>query len=141
MDQRVPRGSVGGLELHGQSPQAALGGPLKSFTILQQRPVQMKAYICLETLWEAFQHLGRRRSDKAGKGRGEEEQGLYSQPRPASLMELLTYRIFATIRWRLSYRCTGLEEGRGKAHRRASLKQARLAVFSRTSSSGSETNK
>lgn len=54
MDQRVTWGGVGGLELHGQRPQAALRGPLKSFTILQQCPVQMKAYICLETLWEAF---------------------------------------------------------------------------------------
>lgn len=67
MDQRVPRGCVGGLELHGQGPQAALRGALKSFTVLQQRPVQMKADICLETLGEAFEHLGRRRRDKEVK--------------------------------------------------------------------------
>ena len=59
MDQRVTRGCVGGLELHGQRPEAALGGALKSFTVLQQRSVQMEANICLETLGETFQHLGR----------------------------------------------------------------------------------
>lgn len=59
MDQRVTGRRVGGLELHGQSPEAALGGAFKSLTVLQQRPVQMEADICLETLREAFQHLGR----------------------------------------------------------------------------------
>lgn len=68
MDQRVTRGSVGGLELHGQRPEAALGGAFKSLTVLQQRPVQMQTDIRLETLWEAFQHLGRR-------SRGREDTG------------------------------------------------------------------
>lgn len=54
MDQRVTRGCVGGLELHGQRPQAALRGAFESFTVLQQRPVQMEADVCLETLREAF---------------------------------------------------------------------------------------
>lgn len=54
MDQRVSRGCVSSFELHGQCPQAAFRGPFKSFTVLEQSPVQMKANICLETLWEAF---------------------------------------------------------------------------------------
>lgn len=58
MDQRVARGRVGGLELHGQRPEAALGGALESLAVLQQGPVQMEADIRLETLGETFQHLG-----------------------------------------------------------------------------------
>lgn len=74
MDQRISRGRVGGFELHGQRPQAALRGAFESFTVLQQSPVQMQADICLQTLWEAFEHLDRRRKrDKEGKG-GEENK-------------------------------------------------------------------
>lgn len=57
MDQSVTRRSMGSLELHGQGPEAAFGGALKSLTVLQQSPVQMEADVCLKTLWEAFQHL------------------------------------------------------------------------------------
>lgn len=57
VDQRVPRGSVGGLELHGQRPEAAFGGAFKSLAVLQQRPVQMETDVCLETLRETLQHL------------------------------------------------------------------------------------
>lgn len=72
MDQRVSGGCVGGFELHGQRPQAALRGAFKSFTVLQQSPVQMQADVCLETLREAFEHLdGRRKRNKEGKGRKE----------------------------------------------------------------------
>lgn len=39
MDQRVTRGCVGSLELHGQRPEAALGGAFKSLAVLQQSPV------------------------------------------------------------------------------------------------------
>lgn len=60
MDQRITRGCVGGLELHGQRSEAALRGAFKSLTVLQQRPVKMEADISLETLRETFQHLGRR---------------------------------------------------------------------------------
>lgn len=59
VDQCVTWGCVGGLELHGQRPEATLGGAFKSLTVLQQCPVQMEADICLETLGETFQHLGR----------------------------------------------------------------------------------
>lgn len=41
MDQRVTGGSVGCLELHGQSPEAALGGAFEGFAVLQQRAVQV----------------------------------------------------------------------------------------------------
>lgn len=57
MDQRVPRWSVGGLELHGQRPEAAFGGAFKSLAVLQQRPVQMETDVCLETLRKTLQHL------------------------------------------------------------------------------------
>lgn len=60
MDQRVPRRCVGGLELHGQRPEAALGGAFKGLAVLQQGPVQVEADIRLETLGETFQHLGER---------------------------------------------------------------------------------
>lgn len=69
VDQRVTRGCVGGLELHGQRPEAALSGAFKSLTVLQQRPVQMEADIRLETLWETFQHLAGGGSEGAEEGR------------------------------------------------------------------------
>lgn len=69
MDQRVTRRCVGGLELHGQRPEAALGGAFKSLTVLEQCAVQVEADICLETLWETFQHLGEReRGSKEAEG-------------------------------------------------------------------------
>lgn len=68
MDQRVTRGCVGGLELHGQRPEAALRGAFKSLTVLQQGPVQMEADIGLETLREAFQHLGKRKGGRSRSG-------------------------------------------------------------------------
>lgn len=68
MDQCVTRGCVGGLELHGECPEAALRGAFKSLTVLQQGPVQMEADIGLETLREAFQHLGKREG-RGGRSR------------------------------------------------------------------------
>lgn len=59
VDQCVPGGSVGGLELHGQGPEAALGGAFEGLAILQQRPVEVEADVGLETLREALQHLCR----------------------------------------------------------------------------------
>ncbi len=73
MDQSITRGCVGGLEFHGQRPEAALGGAFKSLTVLQQRPVQMEADICLETLWETFQHL--RRGSKGAREQGSRGRG------------------------------------------------------------------
>ena len=79
MDQCVTRGCVGGLELHGQRPEASLGGAFKSLTVLQQRPVQMEANIRLETLGETFQHLGRgsegARKQREEGGRRDREVG------------------------------------------------------------------
>lgn len=74
VDQRVTRGCVGGFELHGQRPEAALGGAFKSLAVLQQCPVQMEADICLETLWETFQYLGRGRNEEAKKTRKDNEK-------------------------------------------------------------------
>lgn len=70
MDQRVTRGCMGSLELHGQCPEAALGGAFKSLTVLQQRPVQMEADIRLEALRETFQHLGRGEQKDGGDKEG-----------------------------------------------------------------------
>lgn len=67
VDQRITRGCVGSLELHGQRSEAALGGAFKSLAVLQQRPVKMEADISLETLRETFQHLGRRSRETRGK--------------------------------------------------------------------------
>lgn len=72
MDQCVTGGSVGGLELHGQRPEAALGGAFKSLAVLQQRAVQMEADIGLETLGEAFQHL---RGGSSGRTEDTEGEG------------------------------------------------------------------
>lgn len=67
VDQRITRGCVGSLELHGQRSEAALRGAFKSLAVLQQRPVKMEADISLETLRETFQHLGRRSRETRGK--------------------------------------------------------------------------
>lgn len=76
MDQCVTRRCVGGLELHGQRPEAALGGAFKSLAVLQQRPVQMKADICLETLWETFQHLRRGSEEMRKQREGGDKKGI-----------------------------------------------------------------
>lgn len=78
MDQCVTGGSVGGLELHGQRPEAALGGAFKSLAVLQQRAVQVEADIGLETLGEAFQHLcggSSRRTEDTGRDGGRGNRG------------------------------------------------------------------
>lgn len=72
MDQCVTGGSVGGLELHGQRPEAALGGAFKCLAVLQQCAVQMEADIGLETLGEAFQHLS---GGSSGRTEGGTEDG------------------------------------------------------------------
>lgn len=68
MDQRITRGRVSRLKLHGQCSEAALGGAFKSLTVLQQGPVQMEADVRLKTLWEAFQNLGEGREEGPGGG-------------------------------------------------------------------------
>lgn len=78
MDQRVTRGSVGGLELHGQGPEAALGGAFKGLAVLQQRAVQVEADVGLETLGEALQHLCRV-GGGGGESRGRKRRGRDSE--------------------------------------------------------------
>lgn len=68
MDQRVAGRSVGGLELHGQCSEAALGGAFESLTVLQQSAVQVETDIGLEALREPLEHLGTRR--ETGQRRG-----------------------------------------------------------------------
>lgn len=76
MDQCVTWGCMGGLELHGQCPEAALGGAFKSLAVLQQCPVQMEADICLEALWETFQHLRRESEGKRKQREKKDQEGM-----------------------------------------------------------------
>jgi len=57
VDQRVSRGRVGGLEPHGQGPEAALGGPLEHLAALQERLVEVEADVRLQALGETLQDL------------------------------------------------------------------------------------
>lgn len=57
MDQGVPGGRVGGLEPHGQGPEAALGGAAERLAALEQVLVEVEADIRLQTLWETLQDL------------------------------------------------------------------------------------
>lgn len=71
MHQRVPRRGVGGLELHGQGSQAALGGSSEGPAMLQQGAVQVQADVGLQALREALQHLER----GAGQGTSDQSRG------------------------------------------------------------------
>lgn len=62
MHQGVARRAVGGLEAHGQGPEAALAGTPEGFTVCQQVLVQMKADICLQALGESFKDLNTKQS-------------------------------------------------------------------------------
>lgn len=54
VNQSVSGGSVCGFEVHGQGPQAAFGGSLEGFAVLQQVPVEVKADIRLQALRKTF---------------------------------------------------------------------------------------
>lgn len=58
MDQGISRGCVGGLEPHGQGPQASLSGPTKRFAALEEVLVEVEADIRLQAFWETLQDLG-----------------------------------------------------------------------------------
>lgn len=64
MDQGVSGGRVGGLEPHGQGPEAALGGPAERLAALEQVLVEVEADICLQTLWETLQDLSVKHGSK-----------------------------------------------------------------------------
>lgn len=71
--QRVSGRCVRRLELHGQGPQAALGGPSEGLAVLQQRAVQVQTDVSLQALGEALQHLrggGGVQRGAAGAGAG-----------------------------------------------------------------------
>ena len=74
--QRVSGWRVRRLELHGQGPQAALGGPSEGLAVLQQRAVQVQTDVGLQALREALQHL------RAGGGSGRPLLGPHSHPSP-----------------------------------------------------------
>lgn len=57
VDQSVSRGRVGGLESHGQGPQAAFCGSLEGLAAVEQVLVKVEANICLQALGETLQHL------------------------------------------------------------------------------------
>lgn len=48
---------MGGLEPHGQGPEAALGGSAKRLTALEEVLVEVEADIRLQALWETLQDL------------------------------------------------------------------------------------
>lgn len=57
VDQGVSRGRVGGLEPHGQGPEAALGGSVKHLAALEEGLIEVEADIRLQALWETLQDL------------------------------------------------------------------------------------
>lgn len=48
---------MGGLEPHGQGPEASLSGSAKRLTALEKVLVEVEADIRLQTLWETLQDL------------------------------------------------------------------------------------
>lgn len=52
---------MGGLEPHGQGPEATLGGSAKRLTALEEVLVEVEADICLQALWETLQDLSVKR--------------------------------------------------------------------------------
>lgn len=64
VDESVSGGCVGGLEPHGQGPQAAFSGSSKGLAAVEQVLVEVKADICLQALWEALQHLNMKHGSK-----------------------------------------------------------------------------
>lgn len=48
---------MGGLEPHGQGPEAALCGSTERLTALQEDLIEVEADICLQALWETLQDL------------------------------------------------------------------------------------
>lgn len=68
VDQSVSRGRVGGLEPHGQCPQAAFCGSSEGLAAMEQVLVEVEADICLQALGETLQHLRETRvgADRSG---------------------------------------------------------------------------
>ena len=60
MHQGVTGWGVGGLEAHGQRPQAALVGPAERLAVLQQCAVQVQTDVRLQALWKPLQNLHKR---------------------------------------------------------------------------------
>lgn len=64
VDEGVSRGRVGGLEPHGQGPEAALSGSTKRLTALEEVLVEVEADIRLQALWETLQDLSVKHGSK-----------------------------------------------------------------------------
>lgn len=62
---------MGGLESHGQGPQAALSGSSEGLTAVEQVLVEVEADICLQALWETLQHLRVKHGSEQTRARSE----------------------------------------------------------------------
>lgn len=57
VDQSVSGRRVRGLEVHRQGPQAAFGGSLEHFAVVEEIIIEMKTDICLQALRKTFEYL------------------------------------------------------------------------------------
>lgn len=62
---------MGGLESHGQGPQAAFCGSSKSLTAVEQVLVEVEADVCLQALRETLQHLRGKHGSEQTRARSE----------------------------------------------------------------------
>lgn len=65
---QVTGGAVDGLELHGQSSEAAVAGQTESWVLFENLPVEMDADVRPHVLWTNLQHL--ETEDRRGTDRG-----------------------------------------------------------------------
>lgn len=64
VDEGVSGGHMGGLEPHGEGPEAALSRSTKGLTALEEGLVEVEADVCLQALWEALQDLREERGTR-----------------------------------------------------------------------------
>lgn len=57
VDQNISWRSMDCLEPHTQGAQTGLAASMEGLAVLEKRPVQVQADVCLQRLWESFQHL------------------------------------------------------------------------------------
>lgn len=61
MVDEVPRGTMDGLELHGQGAQAAVAGQPEGGVLVEHFAVQVHADVCSHVLWADGEDLGERK--------------------------------------------------------------------------------